>query len=259
MFYFFSKTLNYLITPAGWLVALLLLAFFAKNPVRRRRLIGAGLGVFWLFGNPALINELVLQWEYGPAPVPTDQAAGVAVVLTGGIMNTLKIVPDARFLLDHEADRAGQALYLYKSGAVRKILISGGSGSMPFQRENVSDEGQMTARFLIISGVRPGDIVLENKSRNTRENAQFSARMLQSRFGTNHCVLITSGMHMRRAVACFRHENVQVTPFPGSFLSSRRSFSLAEFILPNEQTFADSFYLVKESAGYVVYWIMGYI
>lgn len=259
MFYFFSKTLNYLLTPAGWLIAVLLLAFFTKNPVRRRRWIGIGLGLFWLSGNPVLTNELALLWEFRPAPVPADTTLNVAVVLTGGIVNTTKDVPDARFLLGREADRAGQALYLYKMGAVRKILISGGPGDLPFRRKTVGDEGQIIARFLIVSGVRPGDIVFENKSRNTHENARFTARMLRDRFGANRCVLVTSAWHMRRAVACFRHENVQPVPFPGAFLSSRRSFEPGEYILPREQSFTDSYYLVRELVGYVAYWVVGYV
>lgn len=52
-------------------------------------------------------HELALLWEYSPAPVPTDSTVTVAVVLTGGIANTTKDVPDARFLLGREADRAG--------------------------------------------------------------------------------------------------------------------------------------------------------
>jgi uncharacterized SAM-binding protein YcdF (DUF218 family) len=259
MFYFFSKTLYYLLTPAGWLVGTLLLAFFTKNANRRRWLTGIGLLVFWLLGNSLLVNELALQWECPPAPVPTDSTVTVAVVLTGGMVNTSKDVPDARFLLGREADRAGQALYLYKTGAVRKILISGGPGDLPFQRRPVSDEGQMTARFLITAGVRPGDIVLEGKSRNTHENALFSSRFLRDRFQTNRCVLVTSGSHMRRAVACFRKENVVVTPFPGGFFSSRRSFEPAEYVFPHEQTFSDAYYLIREIVGYVVYWVMGYV
>lgn len=259
MFYFFSKTLNYFLTPAGWLVAALLLAFFTKKPVRRRRLVGVALGIFWLFGNSVLTNELALRWEYDPAPVPTDSTVAVAVLLTGGIIHTLKDLPDDRFLLGREGDRAGQALYLYKMGAVRKILISGGVGDLPFQRRNVSDEGQMAARFLVVAGVRPADIILENKSRNTHENARFSARMLRDRFGTNRCVLVTSATHMRRAMACFRKENVQPTPFSAVFLSTRRSFEPGDYLLPHEPTFADSFFLIREMAGYAVYWVVGYV
>ncbi len=174
-------------------------------------------------------------------------------------MNTTKDMPDARFLLGREADRAGHALYLYKTGTVRKILISGGPGNLPFRRKTVSDEGQLTARFLIVSGVRPGDIILENKSRNTHENARFTARALRDRFGTNRCILVTSAWHMRRAVACFQHENVQPIPFPGAFLSSRRSFEPGEYILPREQVFTDAYYLIRELVGYVAYWVVGYV
>jgi len=263
MFYFFSKTLNYLLTPVGWLVAVLLLAFYTKNPVRRRRLIGVGLAILWLFGNSVLINELTLLWEYPIQKITTrrgtvDVGVPIAVLLTGGMVNISKDVAADRFLLGHEADRAGQALYLYKTGAIQKILISGGPGDLPFQRRPVSDEGQMTARFLVMAGVQPADIVLEPKSRNTHENALFSARMLHDRFKTNRCILVTSAMHMRRAVACFKKENVEVTPFPGGFLSSRRSFEPGEYILPHGQTFAESFALVKEVVGYVVYWVVGY-
>ena len=271
MFYFFSKTLNYLLTPAGWLTAAMLLAFFSKNPLRRRWLIGVGLGIFWLFGNPVLTNELALWWEY-PVPneitsartrqkafLPADSTPTIAVLLTGGMINVSKDVPPGRFLLGREADRAGQALYLYRTGAVHKILISGGSGNLPFGPKSVSDEGRMTARFLMVAGVRSGDIVLENRSRNTHENALFSAKMLRDQFRTDRCVLVTSASHMRRAMACFQKENVRAVPFPGAFMGRRRSFGLGEYILPSEQPFADSYYLVREIVGYGVYWVMGYV
>ena len=265
MFYFFSKTITYLLTPAGWLVTILLAAFFVKKPALRRRLIGGALAIFWLFGNPFLTNELARWWEWAPAPVPTDSTLRVAVLLTGGMMNVMKQLPHPpgapadRFLLDRHADRAGQALYLYKVGAVRHILISGGVGTLPFQPRPVSDEGQMTARFLRLAGVPADAITLEDKSLNTHENAIFSAKMLRRRFGTNRCVLITSAWHMRRAVACFQQVSVVVTPFPANFLSGRRSFAPGEWLLPHEQAFTDSYYLTKELVGYLTYKVVGYI
>ncbi len=269
MFYFFSKTITYFLTPAGWLVTALVLAFFIKRAHYRRWLIGIALGIFWLFGNAFLTNELALWWEYPIqtiAPAQTDSTVSVAVLLTGGMINGMKEMPvstqshtpDTRFLLGHEADRAGQALYLYKIGAVQKILISGGTGNLPFQPKDVSDEGQMTARFLLTAGVRPGDIVLENKSRNTHENAIFSAPMLRQYFHTNHCVLVTSAWHMRRAIACFQKAGVLITPFPGSFIGTRRSFLPGEWLLPREEAFFNSYYLIRELVGYVTYKIAGY-
>lgn len=259
MFYFFSKVLNYFITPAGWLVTVLLIALLTKKPRLRRRMIGVALGIFWLFGNAFLVNEVALLWEYPPAPVPTDSTQQIAVVLTGGMIDSGTPVPDRRFLLDREADRAAQALYLYKQGAVQKILISGGNGDLPFQPVHVNDEGQSTARFLQTAGVPSTDIILENKSRNTRENALFTALMLRTRFQTNRCILITSAWHMRRAVGCFHKAGLAVTPFPGSFLNHQRVFIPGDLLLPNAQTFYDAYLLTKELTGYVVYWVVGYV
>ncbi|RYC71953.1 YdcF family protein [Spirosoma sordidisoli] len=259
MFYFFSKVLSYFITPAGWLVALLVLALFTRSHRRRRWLAGGALAVFWLFGNTFLVNEFARWWEYGPVAVPADTTTRIAVVLTGGMMDGMTPIPDRRFLLDREADRAGQALYLYKQGAVRTILISGGNGDLPFQPGIVSDEGQMTARFLETAGVRREDIILENKSKNTRENALFTARLLRKQFGTNRCVLVTSAWHMRRTVGCFRKAGVEVVPFPGSFMSHQRTFVPGEWLLPNAQAFQDAYYLVKEGVGYMAYRLVGYI
>jgi uncharacterized SAM-binding protein YcdF (DUF218 family) len=259
MFYFFSKTLYYLLTPAGWLLAALVLALVTKKPVVRRRMIVIALVVFYCFGNAFIINELELCWEYSPATVPLDSTQKVAVVLTGGIINVSKETPDHRFLLSHEADRLGQALYLYKKGAVQKILISGGSGDLPFQTKSVSNEGQLSAQFLVLAGVRSADIVLENKSRNTHENAVFSAKILRERFPKSQYVLVTSAFHMRRAIGCFRKEGISVLPFPGAFMSGRRSFMPSEWLFPTEDAFSDSYFLVKELVGYLMYWVVGYI
>ncbi len=269
MFYFFSKTITYFLTPAGWLVIALLLALFTKNVRYRRRLITFSLSVFWLFGNPFLVNELALWWEYPIQPdiaAPTDSTERVAVLLTGAMTNSLKEVPllpgpraVPRYLLGREADRAAQVLYLYKIGAIQKILISGGSGPESFQTKSVRDEGHVVAQFLIVAGVRPGDIRLESKSRNTQENALFSAGVLRQQFHTYECVLVTSGWHMRRAMACFQKKGVQVTPFPSSFLSIRRSFLPGELLLPREETFFNAYYLVRELVGYVTYKIFGYL
>lgn len=270
MFYFFSKTITYFLTPAGWLVIALLVAFFTKNSLWRRRLVGIAFLVLWCCGNTFLINELARWWEY---PIQADPAATadssrrVAVLLTGGMINGMTEIPgqspskrtNKRFLLGPEADRAGQVLYLYKTGAVQKILISGGAGDLPFQTKHVNDEGHMTAQFLVLAGVKPADIVLENKSRNTRENAIFSAPLLHQRFHTNHCVLVTSAWHMRRAIGCFEKAHVAVTPFPSNFMSGKRSFAPGTWLLPNEEALVDAYHLIREMIGYATYAVVGYV
>lgn len=259
MFYLLSKTLNYLLTPAGWVFILLVLAVLTKNHARRKRLVVSSLVVFWTLGNGFLTNEVMNAWEIAPKPLPAKGATPVAVVLTGGMINGLRVLHPVRPVLGHEADRAAQALYLYKSGVVTKILISGGQGNLPFQTPTYVDEGQMIARFLIMAGVPAADILLEQKSRNTHENAIYTRKMLQDRLMTNRCVLVTSAWHMRRAAACFRKEGIQLDLFPSGFLGERRSFSPGNYLFPSEKSLNDAFLILREVVGYVVYMVVGYV
>ena len=262
MFYFFSKLISYFITPAGWLFATLLLARFARSERLRNRSVTASLVLFWLCGNGFLTNELLLAWEVPPQPLtvfaPTDSVR-VAVVLTGGMINPQRAATPPRPLLAREADRAGQTLFLYKTGVINRIIISGGQGNLVFMKTAVVDEGQAIRQFFVLAGVRPVDVVLENRSKNTHENAEFSARLLRVRFKTNRCVVVTSAWHTRRAVGCFAKAGLVVQPFPGAFLGEERTFSVGNLLLPSEKAFGDTFWVLREVIGYVAYRVAGYV
>jgi uncharacterized SAM-binding protein YcdF (DUF218 family) len=262
MFYFLSKTLFYLLTPAGWLFFSLLGAIFLRNLRWRRRSGITALALFWLLGNGPLVNEGIRAWEV-PVPVLSPRANNepirVGVVLTGGMVNGLYAPTPTRPVLSREADRAGQALWLYKTGRVQKILISGGQGNLSFQTPSEVDEGQMIRQFLETAGVPATDILLENQSRNTHENAQFSARVLRKQWQTRACVVVTSAWHMRRAVACFRKQGLVVTPWAAAQLTERRAVAPGAYLLPNEKAFGDAQLLFREVVGYVTYWVVGYV
>ncbi len=262
MFYFLSKTIGYFLTPAGWLLALLVGALAFRR--QRRRLLVGALALFWVLGNPFLVNELARIWELnGCAPPPPrpaqDTTVRVAVVLTGALTNNNLQVTPARPLLAPQGDRLAQALFLYKTGRVQKILISGGAGSAVFGGEETRPEGRESMTFLALAGVRPQDMRWETHSRNTRENALFSAQSLRREFHTNRCVLVTSAFHLRRATACFTKVGLTVTPFPAAYIQQPRRFYVAELLLPHEEAFADAMHLLRELFGYVAYRLAGYV
>ncbi|MBO0948885.1 YdcF family protein [Fibrella forsythiae] len=262
MFYFLSKTAGYFLTPAGWLLAALAGALLF--PRFRKRLLVVSLGVFWLLGNSFLVNELARVWELNGCvpPMPralNDTSATVAVVLTGGLTNSQLPVTPARPMLSTQADRLGQALYLYKTGRVQKILISGGSTDLFFMNTEALHEGLEGMRFLHLAGIPARDLIWETHSRNTYENAQFSAKVLRSRFHTDRCVLVTSAFHLRRAMGCFTRAGIQATPFPAAYIHKRRTFALVNLLVPHEDDFSDAMHLIREVFGYVTYRVAGYI
>ncbi len=262
MFYFLSKTAGYFLMPTGWLLLSLLGALLFRR--HRQRLLLVSLGLFCLLGNSFLVNELAGLWEINPRLVPAPHAPAdttqtVAVVLTGGMVNTQLHATPARPMLAQQADRLGQALFLYKTGRVQKILISGGSTNLFFMNRESLYEGQEGMKFLLLAGVTARDLIWETRSRNTYENAQFSARVLRTTFHTNRCVLVTSAFHLRRATACFAKAGIKATPFAAAYIHEPRVFNFGHLLLPSEKAFGDATHLIKELFGYVTYSLAGYI
>lgn len=88
-------------------------------------------------------------------------------------------------------DRTFRALELYKAGAAPKIIVSG------------DGDGFLIRDRLVLAGVDTNVIIVESKSHNTKENAEFSVRLMKER-GMRSAIVVTSWYHSRRALACFR-------------------------------------------------------
>ncbi|MGV3561337.1 YdcF family protein [Larkinella arboricola] len=256
MFYFLSKTLTFLFMPVGLLTVALLFALISKNRARQRKALITAFIVLMVAGNGFITNELLIWWEVPPAVLPASTRPRVGVVLTGGLANVNPRVRPA-IHLGSQGDRVAQALLLYKSGQIQKILISGGIGGII--RRDVGDEGQLSRQFLLTAGVPAQDIVLENRSRNTYENARFSAPILQKTFKDYEYVLITSAWHMRRAIGCFEKQQLAVIPYPATFISGQREFAPNHLLFPSEQALFDSYWFIHEVVGYIAYRVAGYI
>jgi len=256
MFYTLSKTLDYLLSPAGGLTLLLVLAGGLRNARWRRRVLLALALSWFVLGNEFLASELARAWERGPVSLPASPRPRVGIVLTGGMMQT-DVPPFDRVILGESSDRMGQAFLLYRQGLIQKILISGGAD--PLDGRRVGNEGRLVAYFLAKAGVRPADILLENRSRNTEENARFTAAVVQRHFPAHDYVLITSAFHMRRAEGCFRRQGVAVRPWPTSFLAQQRRFTPGVLLLPTESALWRNARLFHEWFGYAVYAALGYL
>lgn len=100
-------------------------------------------------------------------------------------------------------DRTFRALELYKAGAAPRILISG-EGDWYLIRDH-----------LALAGVDTNSILIEPDSLNTRQNAEFSSRLMRTQ-GMKSAIIVTSWFHSRRALACFRHfgTGLEFSSFP---------------------------------------------
>ena len=110
------------------------------------------------------------------------------------------------------ADRVWYAARLFHAGKAPLVILSGGGD---LERQAFS-EARAMAVFLQDLGVPAQAIAMEETSRNTRQNADFSTALLKAR-GIEHILLVTSALHMPRALALFKAQGLEVTPAPTDF------------------------------------------
>jgi uncharacterized SAM-binding protein YcdF (DUF218 family) len=254
LFFILSKTLDFVLLPAVWLVALLLGALVAQPGSRAQRRWLQATALLVLVGtNNALVNEAQLAWETPPVPLASLAPADAAVLLTGIAVGNKS--PHDRVYLGRGADRFTHALWLYRAGRVRRIIISGGSGAV-LQAAN-TEAGELRT-LLLLSGVPTADILTEERSRNTRENARFTQELLAKQPASQSLILVTSAFHMRRAAGCFAKVGLHPQLFPGDFRASDRSWTPDYWLLPDADALSRWSQLLHELAGYVVYRVAGY-
>ena len=149
-----------------------------------------------------------LERDYTPramSVVPTVDA----IVLLGGAMRGdthMGTLPD----LNQQADRLVHAVALYRAGKAPLLLLTGGGSSED------RPEAEQMQDLLRVMGVPDQAMLLETQSRNTHDNAVYTAQMLKAR-GLQRVLLVTSAFHMRRAEALFLAQGVQVVPAPTDY------------------------------------------
>lgn len=104
---------------------------------------------------------------------------------------------DAALVLSGDVDflRTQRAIELWRAGVVPRIAVTGqGIGG---------DSGPRLARVAQEAGVPESQLIVEQRSRSTRENLEFVAPLLRAH-GLRRVVLVTSRSHLLRALAVAR-------------------------------------------------------
>lgn len=254
MFFYISKFLSFLLSPAVWIVALLALAVFTKKDKLKKR------GLFWAFllvvilTNPFLFDEVMRAWERPAiAGSSLQKKYDFGIVLGGGLRYDAQLDrTDAKAA----SDRMFQAIELYKNNRIKKILISGGS---PTIFKNNLTEADICKKYLLRIGIPERDILIETESRNTHENAEKSTALILAEKKKPSCLLITSAYHMKRAKDCFTQSKLDVDEYPVDRYSGPRKFKLDHLIIPSPLPLQGWHIFIREFFGYYIYALMGYV
>jgi uncharacterized SAM-binding protein YcdF (DUF218 family) len=244
-----TKILSQLAYPL--LTALLLAAGAGLLLWRGRRrsgawLLGIALGWLWLWSTPAFSDWLRATLEQRYPPVSLEQLPSAdAIVVLGGVAEAAAppLRPDPN--LGAAIDRVWYAARLYRAGKAPWILVSG--GNLPWGGGE-QPESSVMAELLRELGVPAAAILQESASRTTRENRDRSLPILQAH-GARRILLVTSALHLPRALALFQATDLEVLPAPTDFETRFPSNAHPLRWLPDAQALADGSRAFKEYLG----------
>lgn len=256
MFFFLSKTLNYLVQPLVIIAAFFLASALVRATKWKRRAFIAGLCLLFFFSNDFIANEVMNAWE--PEATPYASIAKMydwGIVLTGVTLPARE--PRDRVYFQRGADRVTHAVQLYKLGKIRRILVTGGSGRLLDVGQREADDVKAA---MVMMGVPEDDIITESNSRNTHESALEVGRILASMGQSpSGCLLITSAFHMPRSYACFRKVGLEMDTFATDSYVHPRTFTPDVLFIPNIGALENWQKLLREWTGFVAYKLAGYV
>jgi len=211
--------------------------------------------LLWLSATPWLSHNVqsLLEHRAGERNAESLPRADAIVVLGGILSPPGSSSTDAN--LSAAADRLVYATRLYKLAKAPIVLVSGGNAN---SAETTDAESVHGAALLGDWGIPANAILTETESTNTYENAVFSKLMLD-RHGLKTVLLVTSAMHMPRALATFRSAGVEATPAPTDFEASARGPSGLGDWAADPAALAVTTRTLKEYVGWLVYRSRGWI
>ncbi|MDO9000140.1 MAG: YdcF family protein [Bacteroidota bacterium] len=254
MFFFLSKILAFIISPVVWVFGLLVYAFKTKNESRAKKTRITAIIILYVCCNSFVVDECFRQYE----PVTPDydlmSTKYDGAIILGGIGNIDVRLKKINF--GGSADRLFQILPLYYKGRVKKLIFTGGSGSIEFPE---SKEGIYIKKYLKSINIPDSAMIIESESKNTFENAVFTKKILDSLNFKGNFLLVTSAYHMPRSLAVFKKAGfTNITPYITNKSSGIRRYSLDHLFIPNPDALFSLQLLIHEWLGFIVYKIRGY-
>jgi uncharacterized SAM-binding protein YcdF (DUF218 family) len=188
--------------------------------------------------------------------------ADAVVVLGGGLVAALP--PRRRVEVNGAGDRLLTGVDLMRQDLAPWLLVSG--GRVTFSAEDPApSEARSAAELAGSLGVAPERILLSEQARNTAEEARALDRMARIR-GWGSVLLVTSALHMPRALASFRRQSgLQVVPVACDYLLPARdqlgtptAGSVLLSLWPDAGSLLLSSLAIKEHLGLLVYRLKGW-
>lgn len=251
MFFYLSKIITFLIDPLTVILSLLLFFLLKGTKKISTRLFFYSLFfVLYLASTSFFANNLLFRLEHTEKSSLLQDHYDAVIVLTG--MAQSRNSSDDRIEFSGAVDRILTGISLVKNGKADYLIISGGDGSLTRQNQ---PESRILKKFSLQWGLKAEQILIDDISRNTYENAVESAKLVESH-KMKKLLLITSAFHMVRSRGCFKKVGLNVDVYPVDFLAEKERGDFRDY-LPSSASLAKTNLFIHEIVGILVYGITG--
>lgn len=212
--------------------------------------VGTTAVYFWM-ASPLGANLAVGALEDGfsmPDGCGIATPGSVIVVLAGGISGSPTTLEEFSRLHESTLRRTMEGVRLAARTHESRLVLAGGSGD---QMREADLMGSLSRAL----GFPADRIRLERSSQTTYESAMAVVAMLRAEPETRQVVLVTSALHMPRALGAFRRVGRAVCPYPVDH--QRVEPRLHEMLIPQLSALSKSVQAYHEMAGIAAYLVTG--
>jgi uncharacterized SAM-binding protein YcdF (DUF218 family) len=213
LFFVLSKTLGLMLLPtnfligAGLLGAILLATRFASLG---RKLMVASVVLLAICGFSPLGKLLLYPLESRFPPWDAARGAPDGIVVLGGSIDADLSAAHGAAIVRTAADRIIAAAALAHRYPNARVVFSGGNANLI---SNDAREADFAGALFESLGTSKARLMMERRSRNTQENAEFSKTLAAPKDG-ERWLLVTSALHMPRSIGLFRKAGFNVEAYP---------------------------------------------
>ena len=199
-----------------------------------------------------LIAPLEDRFPLPPPNLPPPEG----IIVLGGAIDDLVSAARGETVFDEGGERLTEAVVLAKRYPQARVVYTGGTAS--FVPGATSTEAVQARKLMSQMGIAPERVTIEDKSRNTDENARFTAAIVHPQ-PSQRWIVVTSAFHMPRAMGLFEKAGFHPIAYPVAFRTQGRwpdDLRLRFDPVRNLRTFEIA---IHEWIGLAAYWASGRI
>jgi uncharacterized SAM-binding protein YcdF (DUF218 family) len=212
MFFLISKLLAFFTLPSNLAISAVLLGtllLFTRLARAARWLLVAACLALLTIGISPLGRVMMIALEDRFPAWDASRGAPTGFIVLGGSISAEIAIARGTAGLAGSAERLTVVPLLAAKYPQAKFVFTGGNASIfggPAEADHVIP---LFESF----GVQPARVTIENASRNTTENAEFTRKLLDPKPG-ERWVIVTSAFHMPRSIGSFRAAGFDVEAYP---------------------------------------------